>query len=156
VEEVILTKAAVVLFCAVLFASAQKNQPRPRIVAPQLCGVLTDLSGVPITKAKVAAMVADVGSSVSTDESGRWGFAGDAGTRWIMIDVHGFEPLIFDYSTNSKKKKNIGDEPAFVRGAGANDLCRTPIHVRLAIAGSKKGVVTLDPRNGLQTESDSH
>ena len=129
---------------------AQVRDVRPKIVAPELCGVVTDSSGVPVAKAEVSAMVADFGSFVTSDASGKWGFAGETGSRWVMVKADGFETLIFDYRVSGTQKKVPQDQPAFICGAGQNDWCKKPIYVRLVITGSSKGFVTLNSQQGLE------
>ncbi len=128
----------------VLMASPAAKQKRPRITTSVLCGVVTDLAGLPISKASVAAMWADFGSSQRTDESGRWSFGSGSGPHWMKIDGDGFETFLFDYVDKEDPKDSGADKPAFMLPA-KDQACPLPIYVRLAPRDSNKGFVTLDP-----------
>jgi hypothetical protein len=134
-----------------LTVSLPAQEKRPRIATSVLCGVVTDLAGVPITKATVAAMWADFGSSQRTDESGRWSFGRGTGPHWIKVDGDGFETFIFDYIDKEDPKNNGADKPAFMLPA-KDGACSTPIYVRLAPHNSSTGFVTLDPTKGVLKE----
>ena len=135
----------VLAICLTTTSSLDAKEVKPRIATAVLCGIVTDLSGMPVAKAEVAAMWADFGTSQQTDELGRWSFGSGAGPHWMMVDGVGFETLIFDYVDQAAPKSSGADKPAFIL-PGMDHACPKPIFVRLAPRSSKAGFVTLDPK----------
>ena len=130
---------------------AQKQQARQKIVAPVLCGIVTDLTGQPVAKATVAAMWADFGTSQQVDELGRWSFGANAGPHWMRLESEGFETFIFDFVDQADPKDNGADKPAFIPSPHGK-ACTKPIYVRLAPANSNVGFVTLDLNKRISKE----
>jgi hypothetical protein len=134
-------------------SSLPAQEKRPKIATSVLCGVVTDLAGVPIAKATVSAMWMDFGTGNKTDQSGRWSF-GPAGPHWMKVDAEGFETFIFDYVDKADPKSNGAEKPAFTMPAN-DGACPTPIYVRLAPSNSNAGFVTLDPAKRILKEKNA-
>jgi hypothetical protein len=109
--------------------SLPAQEKRPKIAASVLCGVVTDLAGAPIPKARVAAMWGDFGTSTNTDQSGRWSFGKGTGPHWMTVDAEGFQTFIFDYVDKAEPKNSGADKPAFIVHP-KDGTCPTPIYVR--------------------------
>jgi hypothetical protein len=124
---------------------------RPHIVTSSLCGVVTDLSGMPIKKATVTAMFADSSASQDTDEAGRWSFGSGAGPHWVEVEGSGYQTFQFDYVDKDHPKSNGADNPALL-STPADGACTTPIYVRLAPMNHKVGFVSLDASKGIHKE----
>jgi hypothetical protein len=108
---------------------------QPKVKLKMECGVITDLSGEPISGATVSVGVADVGSFVKTDESGRWGFLSETRrSGWLQVEAPGFTPFRFNYVTTGK----------------STTVCKEPVYVRLAIAGVSCPVVTTNAKSGIK------
>jgi hypothetical protein len=127
---------------------------RPKIVAPALCGDVSDVNGAPIKNASVAAMWADFGTSTKTNELGQWSFGAGTGPHWMEIEAEGFETFIFDYVDQAEPHDSGGDKPAFTLPP-KNAKCAVPIHVRLAPKGSSAGSVSLDTNTNSTTRKKS-
>jgi hypothetical protein len=135
-------------------SSLAAKERRPKVATSVLCGVVTDLAGAPIAKAKVAAMWADFGTGTKTDQSGQWSFGPGLGPHWMKVEAEGFETFIFDYVDKEDPKSNGAEKPAFIRPA-INGACPTPIYVRLAPGNSNAGFVTLDPAKRILKENNA-
>ncbi|MFP5226802.1 MAG: carboxypeptidase-like regulatory domain-containing protein [Acidobacteriota bacterium] len=137
---------------SILTASLRAQEKRPKIATSVLCGVVTDLAGEPISKATVAAMWMDFGTSNETDQSGRWSFGPGTGPHWMKVEAAGFETFLFDYVDKADPKSNGAEKPAFIlpRNDGP---CPTPIYVRLAPTSSNAGFVTLDSAKRIRKEN---
>jgi hypothetical protein len=142
----------VIAFAALAVSAARAA--RPRITTAGLCGVVTDLEGMPIANATVSAMFADFGTSQQTDDGGRWNFGRGAGPHWMKVEDDGFHTFLFDYVDKENEKSNGADNPAFLQKP-KDKSCLTPIYVRLAPVYRKAGMVTLNPSKGVHKEKKS-
>jgi hypothetical protein len=143
-----------VLLASVAVVASPAPMGRPRIMTSGLCGVVTDLSGMPVKKATVTAMFGDSSSSQDTDEAGHWSFGSGTGPRWIEVEGAGYQTIQFDYVDKDHPKSNGADNPAFLTKP-ADGACLTPIYVRLAPMNHKAGFVSLDASKGIHKEKKS-
>jgi hypothetical protein len=139
-------------FFPLTFSAAQAE--RPRIAAAGLCGVVTDLAGVPVEKATVTAMFGDSSTSQETDKAGQWSFGRGAGPHWIQVEGRGLQTFEFDYVDKDGQKSGGADNSGFL-SKPMGESCATPIYVRLAPLNHKRGLVTLDPSKGVHKEKKS-
>ncbi|MGD0649303.1 MAG: carboxypeptidase-like regulatory domain-containing protein [Acidobacteriaceae bacterium] len=127
---------------------------RSRITAAGLCGVVTDLAGVPIEKATVTAVFANFSTSQETDKAGQWSFGRGDGPQAMEVEGRGYQTFQFDYVDKENQKSSGADNPAFLLKPKGGS-CSTPIYVRLAPVNHKAGMVTLDPSKGVHKEKKS-
>ena len=140
-------------FSAALTVSDARAE-RPRIAAAGLCGVVTDLAGVPVEKATVTAMFGDASTSQETDKAGQWNFGRGAGPHWMQVEGRGFQTFEFDYVDKEGQKIGGADNTAFL-SRPKGEPCAAPIYVRLAPLNHKRGLVTLDASKGVHKEKKS-
>jgi hypothetical protein len=139
-------------FSAALTVSDAQAE-RPRIAAPGLCGVVTDLAGVPVEKATVTAMFGDSSTSQETGKAGQWSFGSKAGPHWMQVEGRGFQTFEFDY-VDKEGQKSGPDNSAFL-SRSTGEPCAAAIYVRLAPLNHKRGLVTLDASKGIHKEKKS-
>jgi hypothetical protein len=145
----IATFLVVASFYSLMIPAAQAE--RPRIAAAGLCGVVTDLAGVPVEKATVTAMFGDSSTSQETDKTGQWSFGRGAGPHWVQVEGRGFQTFEFDYVDKEGQKIGGADNTAFL-SRPKGEPCANPIYVRLAPLNHKRGLVTLDASKGVHKE----
>jgi Carboxypeptidase regulatory-like domain len=127
---------------------------RSRVVAPALCGVVTDLAGEPVEKATVTAMFGDSSTSQETDKAGQWSFGHGVGPHWVQVEGRGLQTFEFDYVDKEGQKSGGADNTAFL-SRPKGEPCVAPIYVRLAPLNHKRGLVTLDASKGVHKEKKS-
>jgi hypothetical protein len=136
--------------CFALTASAAMAE-RPRIAAAGLCGVVTDLTGMPVEKATVTAMFGDSSTSQETDKAGQWSFGRGVGPHRMQVEGRGMQTFEFDYVDKEGQKTGGADNSAFL-SRPTGEPCANPIYVRLAPLNHKRGLVTLDASKGVHKE----
>ncbi|HSY35213.1 MAG TPA: carboxypeptidase-like regulatory domain-containing protein [Acidobacteriaceae bacterium] len=142
-----------IVACFALTVSATQAEGQ-RITAAGLCGVVTDLAGVPVEKATVTAMFGDTSKSQETDKAGQWNFGRGVGPHWMQVEGRGLQTFEFDYVDKAGQKSGGADNSDFL-SRPKGEPCATPIYVRLAPLNHKRGLVTLDPSKGVHKEKKS-